>query len=207
MMAVRVFAASAAGAAAATAYAIAFGLASNTLSRGWEIGAIPLLLAAFVFVGLLAGTVAGLLCRERPYMAAVLAAFLVFVFATVVNDFKEPLTPAMTRDERREFWASIEAVLFGAFPFGVPFALWGALLANANPGSLGARRRASYPVAGLIGFGALVPIAMQWFPWQIGLPLTAIATVAFIVWLVRRAGRPAPPERQQALPESRSYTR
>lgn len=99
--ALRVLGAATVGGAAAAGYAIASGLAFNALSRGLEIGAVPLMLAAFVFVGLLAGTVAGLLCQERPYVAAVLAAFLVFVFATGVNDLKEQLTPALTRDERR----------------------------------------------------------------------------------------------------------
>lgn len=190
--ALRVFGAATVGAAAAAGYAIASGLAFNALSRGLEIGAIPLLLAAFVFVGLLAGTVAGLCCRERPYLAAVLAAFLVFVFATGVNDLKEQLTPAMTRDERREFWATIEGLLFGGFPFGVPFALWGALLASVNPGRLGALRAGSYPFAGFIGFGAVTPVAVHWFPWQIGLALAAVATVSFIVWIVRRNRRSAP---------------
>lgn len=192
MTALRVLGAATVGAAAAAGYAIASGFAFNALSRGMEIGAAPLLLAAFVFVGLLAGTVAGLLCRERPYVAAVLAAFLVFVFATAVNDLKEQLTPAMTRDERREFWASIEGLLFGGFPFGVPFALWGALLANVNPGPLGASRAASYPFAAVVGFGALIPIAVRWFPWQIGLALAAVATVLSIVWIVRRNRRTAP---------------
>jgi hypothetical protein len=186
MTALRVFGAATVGAAAAAGYAIASGLAFNALSRGLEIGAIPLLLAAFVFVGLLAGTVAGLLCRERPYLAAILAAFLIFVFATGVNDLKEQLTPAMTRDGRREFWASIEGLLFGGFPFGVPFALWGALLASVNPGRLDAPRAVSYPFAGFIGFGAVAPVAVHWFPWQMGLPLAAVASLSFIVWIVRR---------------------
>ncbi len=192
MTALRVLGAATVGAAAAAGYAIASGFAFNALSRGMEIGAVPLLLAAFVFVGLLAGTVAGLLCRERPYMAAVLAAFLVFVFATGVNDLKEQLTPAMTRDERREFWASIEGLLFGGFPFGLPFALWGALLANVNPGRLDASRAASYPVAAVVAFGALIPVAVHWFPWPIGLTLAAVATVLSIVWIVRRNHRTAP---------------
>ena len=192
MTASRVFGAATVGAAAAAGYAIASGLAFNALSRGLEMGAIPLLLAAFVFVGLLAGTVAGLLCRERPYLAAVLAACLVFVIATGVNDLKEQLTPAMTRDERREFWASIEGLLFGGFPFGVPFALWGALLANVNPGRLSGPRAVSYPFAGFIGFGAVTPVAVHWLPWPIGLALAAVATVSFIVWIVRRNRRTAP---------------
>lgn len=149
-------------------------------------------LAAFVFVGLLAGTVAGLLSRLRPYLAAVLAAFLVFVFATVVNDLKEPLTPAMTRDERREFWASIEGLLFGAFPIGVPFALWGALLATVNPGRLHALRAVSYPFAALITFGALIPVAVHWLPWPMGLAAAAVLTGALAVWIVRRNQRTAP---------------
>jgi hypothetical protein len=192
MTALRVLGAATVGGAAAAGYAILSGLAFNALSRGLEIGAVPLLLAAFVFVGLLAGTVAGFLCRERPYVAAVLAAFLVFVFATVVNDLKEQLTPAMTRDERRELWASIEGLLFGGFPFGVPFAVWGALLAKVNPGRLGPSRAASYPFAGLIAFGALTPVAVHWLSWPIGLPAAAVLTVAFIVWIVRRNRRTAP---------------
>lgn len=50
--ALRVLGAATVGAAAAAGCAIASGLAFNALSRGLEIGAIPLLLAAFVFVGL-----------------------------------------------------------------------------------------------------------------------------------------------------------
>ena len=164
----------------------------NALGRELEIGAIPLLLAAFVFVGALAGTVAALLCRERPYLAAALAAFLVFVFATGINDLKEQLTPAMTRDERREFWANIEGLLFAGFPLGMPFALWGALLANVNPGRLGAFRAASYPFAAFIVFGGITPLAVHWFPWQIGLALAVVATVSVIVWLVRRNRRTVP---------------
>lgn len=189
--ALRVLGAAAAGGAAAAVYAIAAGLAFNALSRAIEIGAIPLLLAAFVFVGLLAGTVAGLLSRQRPYLAAVLAAFLVFVFATIVNDLKDQLTPAMTRNERREFWATIEGLLFGGFPFGVPFALWGALLANVNPGRLSAPRAVSYPLAGFIAFAALTPIAVHWLPWPIGLAAAAALAAALIVWIARRNSRAA----------------
>lgn len=192
MMALRIFGAAAVGAVAAAGDAIASGLAFNALSRGLEIGAIPLLLAAFMFVGLLAGTVAGLFSRDHPYRAAVLAAFLVFVFATGINDLKEQLTPAMTRDERREFWATIEGLLFGGFPFGVPFALWGALLVDMNPGRLGAVRALSYPFAAFIAFGAAIPVAVHWFPWPIGLVLAAVAAAAFMVRIVRRNGRTAP---------------
>ena len=186
MTALRILGAATVGGVAAAGYATASGLAFNALSRGLEIGAVPLLLTAFVFVGLLAGTVAALLCPARPYVAAVLAAFLVFVFATVINDLKEQLTPAMTRDERREYWASIEGLLFGGFPFGVPFALWGALLADVNPRRLGSFRAASYPFAGLITFGALTPVAVHWLSWPIGLPVAVILAVAVIVWMIRR---------------------
>jgi hypothetical protein len=191
--ALRVFGAATVGAVAAAGYAIASGVAFTTLSRGLEMGAIPLMLSAFVFVGLLAGTLAGLLCRERPYLAAFLASFLVFVFATGVNDFKEQLTPAMTRDQRREFWASIEGLLFGGFPFGVPFALWGALLGNVNPGRLAAPRVISYPFAGLIGFGAVTPLAVHWLPWPLGLTAAAVSTAAFIIWIGHRNRRTPPP--------------
>ena len=192
MIALRVLGSAAAGAAAAAAYALACGLALNALSRGLEIGAIPLFLAAFVFVGLLAGTVAGLLSPRRPYVTAILAAFLVFVFATIVNDLKEPLTPAMTRDERREFWASIEGLLFGAFPIGVPFALWGALLANVNPARLRALRDVSDPFTALITWVALIPVAVHWLPWPVGLAAAAVLAGVLVVWIVRRNGRTAP---------------
>jgi hypothetical protein len=47
MTALRVSGAATIGATAAAGYAIVSGLAFNALSRGLEIGAIPLLLAAF----------------------------------------------------------------------------------------------------------------------------------------------------------------
>jgi cyanate permease len=55
-----------------------------------------------------------------------------------------------------------------------------------NPGRLGAARAVSYPFAGFIGFGAVAPVAVHWFPWQTGLPLAAVASVSFIVWIARR---------------------
>jgi hypothetical protein len=96
------------GALTAACYAITTGLAFNAHSRAWEMGAIPLLLAALVFVGVLAGIVAGLVARRHPYLAAFLASLLLFAIAVGVNDWREVLTPQMTRDERREFWANIE---------------------------------------------------------------------------------------------------
>jgi hypothetical protein len=188
--AIHVIGTAALAAVAAAAFALATGVAFNA-HREWEMGAIPLMLAAFVFVGLFAGTIAGLACPRHPYLAASLASFLVFVIADLVNDFKVELTPQMTRDERREFWANIEGLLLAGFPLGVPFALWGGLMADTNAKRLRVLRDVSYGFAGFIGFVALIPLAVHWLPWQMGIPAAAIAALVFVVWLARRTWRAA----------------
>jgi hypothetical protein len=174
------------GALTAACYAITTGLAFNAHSRAWEMGAIPLLLAAFVFVGVLAGIVAGLVARRHPYLAAFLASLLLFAIAVGVNDWREVLTPQMTRDERREFWANIEGLLFSAFLLGMPLALWGALVTDRDAVRLRWVRDASYAFAGLVGFVALIPVAVHWFPWHVGIAGAAAAALTFVHWITRR---------------------
>lgn len=181
---VRALGAAALGAVSAAAYAILSGLAFNGL-RSWEMGAIPFLLAAFVFVGLLAGIVAGLGWRARPYLAAVLAMVLLFVLGDQIGDRREALTPLLTADERREFWANIQGFLFAGGPFGVGFALWGALIVDPRP-RWRWLRDGSYAFAGWLAFVALVPAAIHWLPWPIGFAGAAAAAIAFTVWIARR---------------------
>lgn len=194
------------GAVTAAGYSFATGIAFRAHSRAWEMGAIPLLLAAFVFVGLLTGTVAALLSRQRPYLAAVLAMVTLFAIAAGVNEFREALTPGMTGDERREFWANIEGLLFGGGPIGVPFALWGALIVNPRPGRLRGVRDATYGIAGFIAFVALIPAAVHWLPWRVGIPAAAAVALAFVVWITRR-NRPAAEGISTVGPEIRPGSR
>ena len=192
--------AAACGAAIAAGYSIATGLAFNAHGRAWEMGAIPLLLAAFVFVGLLAGAIAGLGSRRHPYLAAFLASLLLFAIAVGLNELREALTPYMTRDERREFWANIEGLFFAGFPFGVPLALWGALITDEDPGRLRALRDGSYGLAGFIMFVASIPAAVHWLPWQVGLGAAAVAALAFVGWIARRNRRAGEASGTRATP-------
>lgn len=185
-MALPTLGAGALGGATAAGYAMMTGLAFNAHSRAWEMGAIPLLLASFAFVGLLAGMIAGLACRPHPYLAALCASLVVLIIAAVLNDFRVELTPAMTGDERREFWANIEGLLFAGFPLGVPLALWGALVTDPNPGRLGGPRDASYHLVGFVAFVATLPAAIHWFPWQAGIAAAAIAALSIVLWIARR---------------------
>jgi hypothetical protein len=187
--AIPVLSAGALGGATAAVYAVLTGIAFHDMSRAWEMGAIPLLLASFVFVGLLSGIVAGLGCRRHPYLAALVASFLILVIASAISDFREELTPALTRDERREFWANIEGLLFAGFPFGLPLALWGALVTDLKPGRLAVVRDFSYGPIGFVVFVAIVPAALRWLPWQGGMVAAAAAALAFALWIARRNRR------------------
>jgi hypothetical protein len=183
---IRTISAALLGASCATLYAWLTGIAFHAHSRDWEMGGIPLLFAAWMFVGLSAGIVAGLTARERPYLAAFLATFVLLVIAATVNGLKEELTPGMTRDERREYWANIEGLLFAGFPVGIPFALWGALIVDLKPLRLRGLRSASYQPAGFLSFVALFPMAFHWLPGSMGFFASVVAAVLFFSWIARR---------------------
>jgi hypothetical protein len=162
---------------------VAFGLASaeavavTAKSSEYEMGGIPIILAALGFIPLAAGIVAGLAVPARPYPAALVAWGLLLLTSIVLSSIPE-------------LHLGAETYLFPA-GLNVLFVLWGALLADPSPRRLRTLRDGTLPLAGLMSFLAAIPIADVYFPGKTAwLPLAAL--VGFFIWLgVRnqRAGR------------------
>lgn len=162
---------------------VAFGLASaeavavTAKSSEYEMGGIPIILAALGFMPLAAGIVAGLAVPARPYPAALVAWGLLLLTSIVLSSIPE-------------LHLGAETYLFPA-GLNVLFVLWGALLADPSPRRLRTLRDGTLPLAGLMSFLAAIPIADVYFPGKTAwLPLAAL--VGFFIWLgVRnqRAGR------------------
>jgi hypothetical protein len=172
-----------AGIAGALGAVVAFGLASaeaaavTAKSAEYEMGGIPIVLAALGVMPLAAGLTAGLGASGRPYPSALIAWALLLLTSIVLSSMPELRLGA-------------ESYLFPA-GLNVLFVLWGALLADPFPRRLRSLRDGTLPLAGLMSFLAAIPIADVYFPGKTAwLPLAAL--VSFFLWLgVRnqRAGR------------------
>lgn len=160
--------------AGAIGAAVAFGLASaeavavTAKSAEYEMGGIPIILAALGFMPLAAGLTAGLVAPGRPYPAALIAWALLLLTSIVLSTMPELRLGA-------------ETYLF-PIAINIFFVLWGALLADPAPRRGRVLRDGTLPLAGFMSFLAAIPIADVYFPGKTAwLPLAAL--VAFFVWL------------------------
>jgi hypothetical protein len=162
------------GAGVMIVLAFAEGVAVEAKGREYDMGGIPLLLAAWGFVPFAAGTAAGLAAPRRPYLAAAIAWVAAAVIGAVINI-------GSGSDKQ------VEAFLL-PIPVTVPFALWGALIVDRRRTRLVDFRNTSMVLAALMSLLAIIPIADYWMPGKSGWLLAGLVVI-FFVWVARRNQR------------------
>lgn len=159
------------GAGLSVLLAFAEGAAMEAKGREYEMGGIPLLLAALGFVPFAGGAAAGLAAPRRIYVAALIAWFGSAIVGAVISQMPGPDRP-------------VEGYLV-PLPFTIPFALWGALIVDPRPPRFRNFRDGSMVFAGLMSLLAIIPIADYWMPGKSGWLLAALV-VGFFLWVARR---------------------
>lgn len=148
--------------------------ALETVGRSWELGAIPALLSAILFAPVLAAIIAGLIQPAGIYLTSVTA--YVVIAATTVGYVVLQLQPTI--------------LVFVATGWGLPLALWGALLVDARLGgraeSLRSLRDLSYAPACLMTVFAILPPSVHWLPEPFSVIVAWGIPSAFFLWLSSR---------------------
>lgn len=180
----RILAAAAGGLVAGAFIELVAYPALEIVGRGWELGAVPFLLAQVAFAPVLAALIAGLAHPDRVYLTALLSQGALAAFAILV---------AETR-------ANPGVSFIAVTPFGIPLALWGALLVDAHLGgraqALAPLRDISYIPAYFLTLCAIFPPAIFWLPAPFGAMLAVAAPAAFFIGLAGRNRRIRARERE-----------
>jgi hypothetical protein len=151
--------------------------ALGTVGRSWELGAVPALLSTILFAPVVAAIIAGLIQPVRTYLTAVTA--YVVIAATAAGYVLLQLQPTI--------------LVFVATGWGLPLALWGALLVDARPSGRAQRLRGlrdlSYGPACLMTVFAILPPCVHWLSEPLSVIIAWTIPSAFFLWLSSRNRR------------------
>ncbi len=158
--------------------------AVESVGRTWELGAVSSKLSHMLFVPVLAGTIAGLIQPVRIYLTA-LAAYGM-VTGMVLAFLQMRLLPGL--------------LAVAILVWGIPLALWGALLVDARPSgraqALRGFRDLSYGLACLMTVFAVLPPSVRWLPAPLSVLVAWGVPAAFFLWLAARNRRAATEARE-----------
>jgi hypothetical protein len=151
--------------------------ALGAIGRSWELGAVPALLSTILFAPVLAAIIAGLVQPVQIYLTAVTA--YVVIAATAAGYVLLQLQPTI--------------LVFVATGWGLPLALWGALLVDARPSGRAQRLRGlrdlSYGPACLMTVFAILPPCVHWLPEPHSVIIAWSIPAGFFLWLAARNRR------------------
>ena len=166
--------------------------ALESVGRMWELGAVSSMLSQTLFMPVLAGIIAGVIQPVRIYLTALAAYGMVTGMALAFLQMR--LLPSL--------------VAIAISVWGIPLALWGALLVDARPSgraqALRGVRDLSYGLACLMTVFAILPPSVRWLPAPLSVFVAWGIPAAFFLWLAAR-NRRAPKEDRTTTSKTAYY--